>query len=137
MPIYKKPQLYRHRVLRSWMLAVLLCLIVGGCQLPLAHYFQNEVFPQDTTTKIVLSPLLFPAYAVCSVMDIAIINPARGCSNVPEVTSDIFAWPQNASGVTHALLMPLKIIAVPPAAIGTALFSEQFLYEQKRTHSFP
>ena len=93
----------------------------------MANHFRDQVFPQDTAAKVALSPFLFPAYACLCVTDVALVNPVRGCQNVPDVVSPIWEWENQNWVVGKALLLPLKFIAIPPAAIGTALISEQFI----------
>ncbi len=104
--------------------------ILCGCQLPLANHFRDKVFPQDTAAKIALSPVLFPTYAVLSVTDIAIVNPIRGCENIPYTFQNIWQWQNERPWLGNFALIPFKIIAIPPAAIGTAMFSEQFIYNR-------
>lgn len=101
-----------------------------GCQLPLANHFRDKIFPQETTEKIALSPILFPTYAVLSVFDISIINPVRGCENVPQAIQSIWQWQNDRPWLGNFALIPFKVIAIPPAAIGTAIFSEQFIYNK-------
>ncbi len=113
---------------KSIFLLLIAFAFLAGCQLPLANYFRDQVFPQKTVSKVVLAPVLFPSYAVLSVVDIMIINPVRGCENVPNAASTIWNWPKDSPG-TSAALIPLKVIAIPIAALGTAMFSEQFLYQ--------
>ena len=110
----------------------LFLLFLSGCQLPLANYFRDQVFPQDTAAKISLSPLLLPAYAILSVTDVTIINPVRGCENVPSVFKSIWQWQNEKPWLGSFALIPFKIIAIPPAAIGTAIFSEQFIYNKEK-----
>lgn len=111
-----------------------LCIIlIPSCQLPLANHFRDEVFPQDTTAKIALSPVLFSSYGILSVVDIVAINPVRGCSNIPKTSEAIWDWPEDSTTVKYSTL-PLKIVAIPVAALGTAIFSEQFLYHDDPTN---
>lgn len=105
-------------------------IFITGCQLPLANHFRDQVFPQDDTTKIALSPLLFPSYAVLSVVDIVLVNPVRGCANVPKTTETVWNWPEEDTNTKYAL-MPFKLAAIPIADLGTIMFSEQFLYNDE------
>lgn len=104
-------------------------LLLVGCQLPMANYLRDHVFPQDTTAKIALSPILFPTYAVTSVLDVTLINPIRGTRNVPEVARTLWEWEDDPAWVGKGVLLPVKIVAIPLGALGTIMFSEQFLYE--------
>ena len=111
-------------------LLVVSSILLGGCQLPLANYLRDRVFPQDTTTKVVMAPVLFPAYAVASIVDVVIINPVRGTKNVPKVVSSVWEWEDEPAWVGKGVLLPVKAVAIPLAALGTVMFSEQFIYEQ-------
>lgn len=104
----------------------LLLILSLGCQLPSANYFRDEIVPRDTVTKVALSPLLLPAYAVLCVGDIVIINPIRGAQNVPKVSSDIWDWQSSEPWLGYGALLPVKLVGIPAAAIGTTIFSEQF-----------
>ena len=113
---------------KSICILLVFVLLTPGCQLHLANYFRDKVFPQDTTAKVALAPLLFPSYAVLSVTDVIIINPILGAKNIPETTSSIWGWGNKNAWVGYVALMPVKIVAIPLGAIGTMMFSEQFLY---------
>lgn len=110
----------------SLILSCLSCLV--GCQWPLAYYMRDQVFPEDTASKIALAPVLLPAYVVCAVVDITMVNPVRGAANVPSTVTTIWEWENANPWVGRLALMPLKLIAIPLAAIGTVMFSEQFAY---------
>ena len=111
---------------------ILYCLMISnilyGCQLPLANYVRDHTFPEDTTSKIALSPILLPTYAVLSVTDIVIINPVRGCKNIPDTVNSIWKWQNEDAWIGKGVLLPFKLIATPITAIGTTIFSEQFIY---------
>ena len=109
--------------------ALTLAIFFTSCQLPLANYFRDEVFPEDETAKIALSPILLPTYGVLSVVDAAIVNPARGTKNVPKTVGTIWEWENKNWPVGYIALMPLKLIAIPPTALGITIFSEQFIYD--------
>ena len=118
---------------RKKLLLVLLlcCLFLTGCQLPLANYFRDRVFPQDMTPKIALSPLLLPGYVLLSIVDITIINPINGIKNIPSTTSSIWSWEEKTPWLGYGVLLLPKLVAIPPAAVGTSMFSEQFQYQKK------
>lgn len=120
---------------KVFLLCIILSLVATGCQLPLANYLRDQVFPEDTATKVALSPVLLPAYATASVVDVAMINPTRGMSNVPEVVKNIWEWEDQHLWLGKGVLLPLKFIGIPLATIGTVIFSEQFIYE--KTDSVP
>ncbi len=120
------------RILLTIFLVIAL-ITISGCQLPTANYFRDQVFPQETLPKVLLSPVLFPGYAVLSVVDIAVVNPVRGCANVPDSVSSVWNWQNEPTPGIGAALIPVKIIAIPPAALGTAIFSEQFIYQDEPT----
>ncbi|HPY74354.1 MAG: hypothetical protein KBC30_01855 [Planctomycetes bacterium] len=110
---------------------ILFCLIFcTSCQLPMSNYMRDNVFPTETTSKIIMSPILLPTYAVCCVADIVLVNPVRGCKNVPNVVSTIWQWENTNPWIGYGALAPVKIIAIPPAVVGTAIFSEQFIYSE-------
>ena len=107
-------------------LCILTCIVLSGCQLPLSNTMRDEVFPKEAGTKLALSPILLPTYAVCCVLDVFIINPIRGCANIPSTCSSIWSWKNESPALGYGALLPVKLIAIPPAAIGTMMFSEQF-----------
>lgn len=109
--------------------STLLLLFSGGCQLPLANYLRDNLFPEETGAKIALSPILLPTYAVASVLDIAVVNPVRGVKNVPGVAERVWFWEDDPLWLGKGLLLPVKMVAIPAAAVGAVMFSEQFLYE--------
>jgi hypothetical protein len=104
-------------------------LFLAGCQWPTAYYVRDNVFPQDTGAKIALSPVLLPAYVVLAVTDIMVVNPVRGARNVPSVVEDIWDWEKQNPWIGKGVLLPIKFVAIPAAAIGTVMFSEQFIKE--------
>jgi hypothetical protein len=105
-------------------------ILLSGCQLPSANYFRDNVVPEDNTTKILLSPVLLPSYATLCVLDIALVNPIRGTQNVPSVSKAIWLWQNDPAWLGWGLLSPVKVAATPPAAVGTMIFSEQFVYRE-------
>lgn len=120
----KYPQ--RSVVLGTWLFAgVLLCS--GGCQWPLAYAFRDNVVPDDTTAKIALAPLFLPAYIILGTVDMIIVNPLHGTNNVPDVVESIWKWESLRPWVGYGALLPLKLVAIPPAVLGTVMFSEQFV----------
>ena len=116
---------YRQRLV-AMAISLLMLLLVTGCQWPLAYQMRDQVFPEDTATKIALSPILLPTYVVCAVTDMAIVNPVRGTKNIPDTATTIWNWENEQPWLGYGLLMPLKLVAIPPAALGTMMFSEQF-----------
>ena len=125
------PNFFKTQYAKNTFIFCILCftyIISNGCQLPLANHFRDKVFPQDSTAKIALSPILFPTYAILSVADVAIVNPVRGCENIPHVIKSIWEWQNDKPWLGNFALIPFKVIAIPPASIGTAIFSEQFIY---------
>lgn len=108
-----------------------LFLFLLSCQLPTANYLRDHVFPEDTGTKLALSPILLPTYIITTAVDLSIVNPVRGAVNVPGVTKDIWEWGNKKPWLGYGVLLPVKLIAIPGAAIGTIMFSEQFIYNDK------
>lgn len=111
-------------------LCVLACLLFASCQLTTANYLRDKVFPQETGTKLLLSPILFPTYIIACVGDIVIVNPVMGTANVPKVTKSIWKWQNDSPWLGYGALLPVKMVAIPGAAIGTIMFSEQFVYQE-------
>jgi hypothetical protein len=91
---------------------------------------RDQVFPEDTASKIAMVPLLLPAYIVCAVVDTTMVNPVRGAHNVPGAVTTIWQWEDENPWIGKVALLPLKIIAIPPAVLGTVMFSEQFAYSE-------
>ena len=117
----------RHFLLALTLTAGLLC---GGCQLPLSNYLRDEVFPRDTTSKIILAPFLLPMYLLLPVIDGTMVNPVRGTVHVPGVTAELWGWKNDVPWLGYGVLLPVKVISTPLAAIGTTMFSEQFQFHR-------
>ncbi len=115
-------------------LVILLVLaMLAGCQTPLASSFRDDVMPDEPALKVASFPLLFPAYIVITFVDLTMVNPVRGATNVPDVTGRLWSWHNEENPwVGYGALMPVKLIAIPIVAVGTTMFSEQFDYDVKR-----
>lgn len=111
----------------------IICLffLLSGCRLSLANYARDEMFPQDTTAKVVMSPLLLPTYMLFSVIDVTIINPVDGANNVPEAVSSLWGWQNETTWVGLGALLPVKVAATPLWVVGVTMFSEQFARAQR------
>ena len=119
-------------MLKKLLLLITTLVLFTSCQLPTANYLRDRVFPEDNTTKLALSPILLPTYIIGCVTDIAIVNPARGTLNVPQVSKQIWGWQNKEPWLGYGALLPVKLIAIPGAAVGTTMFSEQFIYSDKK-----
>ncbi|BBM85957.1 hypothetical protein [Candidatus Uabimicrobium amorphum] len=117
--------------MRKHYFLVAMCVFIVSCQLPTANYLRDNTFPKNDATKLALSPVLLPTYIVACVVDIALVNPARGTLNVPKVSKTIWGWQNREPWLGYGVLMPVKIIGIPLAAIGTTAMSEQFIYSSK------
>lgn len=117
--------------MRKLSLLTIICIFFVSCQLPTANYLRDKAFPENNVTKIALSPILFPTYVVACVVDIALVNPARGTLNVPKVSENIWKWQNKNPWIGYVALMPVKIVGIPLAAVGTTAVSEQFIYNDK------
>ncbi len=105
---------------------VCLFFLLSGCRLSLANYARDEMFPQGTTAKVAMSPLLLPTYMLFSVIDVAIINPVDGANNVPEAVSSLWGWQNETAWIGLGALLPVKLAATPLWVVGVTMFSEQF-----------
>ncbi|WP_372365463.1 hypothetical protein [Candidatus Uabimicrobium sp. HlEnr_7] len=117
--------------MKKYCLLICACVFFTSCQLPTANYLRDRTFPESDATKLALSPVLLPTYIVACVVDIVLVNPARGTLNVPRVTKQIWGWQNRTPWLGYGALMPVKIIGIPLAAIGTTAMSEQFIYSDK------
>ena len=104
----------------------LAALLLSGCQTPTAAYLRDRVFPQQMAIKVAASPVLLPMYIVATGLDIVIVNPLRGMSNVPTHVGYVWGWANEEPWVGYGLLMPAKLVAMPVTAVGSTIFSEQF-----------
>lgn len=117
--------------MRKTYLFIGICIFLVSCQLPTANYLRDNTFPKSDATKLALSPVLLPTYIVACVIDITLVNPARGTRNVPKVSKTIWEWQNREPWIGYGALLPVKIIGIPLAAVGTTMMSEQFIYSSK------
>ena len=118
----------KYRQSTTKLFIILSLLAITGCQMPLANHARDEWFPQDNTKRLILSPILLPGYMLFCFTDIFLVNPIRGSQNVPETMDSLWSWKNDRGWLGLGLLLPVKLVATPPAALGTAMFSEQFSY---------
>lgn len=114
----------------SLLLLLGLSLLILGCQTPLADGFREHVVPDDTVWLAATSPLTLPTYVLLTVVDVVVVNPFRGFSNIPDWLATYWTWggTQESNAVWWSLF-PFKLVGTPVVILSAILFSEQFINE--------
>jgi hypothetical protein len=110
--------------------SLFLWFLCQGCQTPMADGFRKAAVPEDTVLLAATAPLTLPVYAGLSAVDVTVVNPIRGISNVPDWLYRYWNWGGSTeSSAVWWSLFPFKVAGTPLVILSASAFSEQFIKE--------